>query len=255
MIPRHFKSRGSTSNPVLRPQGAAREQALNNPSRLVLSAGTSKGKRLHSPENVYLRPMMGKVREAVFSILTSFGIYEGCHHCHHLDLFAGSGSIGLESLSRGATHCTFVDLSEDCCRAVQLNVDACGFTGKEQVIRADALQTLKEPYSHEIPKDQAYQLITMGPPYEEIVYADLLEAVVNSPLLLDDTVVMIEYPLELGCLPPVIKSIQESSSGSTLVGVRNRRYGRTVVAIYVNNPTGRLHASSSSRPEEFVTLR
>lgn len=248
VVPKHAKPRqkGGSSDPSLRPQGQARRAGSNNPSNLRVLGGSARGRRLDSPD-VYLRPMMGKVREAVFSTLTSFGLYDrGDAPTRHLDIFAGSGSVGLESLSRGATHCTFVDLSRNCCDAVERNLDTCGFADRAAVACRDVYDALAAP------DIGAVDVVTLCPPYEEIVYADLLDAVANSPAVRDDTVVLVEYPVELGCLPHVLDRTVEGDEGK-LVGVRNRRYGRTVVAFYVANPTGRLR-SAESRPEEFVAF-
>jgi hypothetical protein len=78
---------GGSKNPKLRPQGKAREAGLNNPSNLKILGGTARGLRLDSP-TVYLRPMMGKVREAVYSTFQSFDLYD--YPVRHLDLFSGS---------------------------------------------------------------------------------------------------------------------------------------------------------------------
>mmetsp|Transcript_5860 Transcript_5860/g.12346 ORF Transcript_5860/g.12346 Transcript_5860/m.12346 type:complete len:329 (-) Transcript_5860:2572-3558(-) len=250
VVPKHArKAQGGSKGPRLQAQGKA--PGLNNPGMLKISAGSAKGRRLDSPE-VYLRPMMGKVREAVFSTFTAFGLYDSSVAVRHLDIFAGSGSVGLESLSRGATHCTFVDLAQDCCDCVGRNVKWCNFDPgtQSQVICQDALQILREPFKCGVPVGRTFQIVTMCPPYEEVVYADLLESVANCPCVTDDTVVLIEYPIELGCLPHVIAR----EDGGAMVGVRNRRYGRTVIAMYVVNPTGRLE-SAESRPEEFISLR
>jgi len=193
---------------------------------------------------------MGKVREAVFSTFTSFGLYENSESTRHLDIFAGSGSVGLESLSRGASQCTFVDMSDDCCAAVKRNAELCRFDGKAHVVQADYLQALRQPAAVGIPEGTTFQIVTLCPPYEEVAYGDLLEAVANSDLITDDTVVMVEYPIELGCLP---HAVPRSVDGGAMVGVRNRKYGRTVIAMYVVNPSGKLEVASS-RPEEFVQL-
>jgi len=240
---------GGTSNPKLRPQGKARVSGLSNPSNLKILGGSARGRRLDSPD-VYLRPMMGKVREAVYSTFTSFGLYEEGIATRHLDIFSGSGSVGLESLSRGAQHCTFVDMARDCCETCERNIQWCQFdddSDRTNVVCADAFQALRDPVSVGIPEGTVFNIVTLCPPYEEIVYADLLEAVANSPNLTDDTVILIEYPVELGTLPHVISQ----NNGGKLIGVRNRKYGRTVIAIYVANPTGRLEVASS-RPEEFI---
>lgn len=271
------RTAGGTDAPQLRPQGQTRQSdSLNNPSMLKVMGGTCRGRRLDSPQ-VFLRPMMGKVKEAVFSTFTAFGLYDNNSSssnsitCRHLDIFAGSGSVGIESLSRGANHCTFVDLSDDCCRCIQRNLDLTGlFVSSSpssmamamddstppqtqgdppRVICADAMTALTQPTTVGIPQGSKYQIVTLCPPYEEVVYGDLLEAVVGSDLVTDDTVVLVEYPVELGCLPHVV-----TARDNTAVGVRNRRYGRTVIALYVINPTGRLADTAASRPEEFVQV-
>jgi 16S rRNA (guanine966-N2)-methyltransferase len=229
---------------------------------LKILGGTARGRRLDSPQ-VYLRPMMGKVREALYSTLQSFELYD--YPLRHLDLFAGSGSVGLESLSRGASHCTFCDLSPDCCNAIERNIQWCQFgsgnsnddgddtkgestTTTTQVVCGDVLKLLREPTSVGLLADEKpYQVITICPPYEEVMYGDLMDAVSGSSLVEDDTIVVLEYPVELwGDLPHVY-----AGSATTMVGIRNRKYGRTVIAMYICNPTGKIE-NAESRPEEFI---
>ena len=241
---------GGSTPSKLRQQGVERDPNLNNPGNLRIIGGICKGRKLGSPTSVFLRPMMSKVKAAIFSTLTSFGMFDSSIACRHLDIFAGSGSIGLESLSRGASTCTFVDLSTDCCECIERNLKMCKFEPEQgKVVVADALQALRAPETVGIPAGTTFQILTLGPPYEEVVYADLLEAVANSPLVTEDTIVVIEYPIELGCLPHVLPR----DDGGALVGVRNRRYGRTVIAMYIVNPTGVLTVADS-RPEEFVNV-
>ena len=238
---------GGSKNPKLRPQGKAREAGLNNPSNLKILGGTARGLRLDSP-TVYLRPMMGKVREAVYSTFQSFDLYD--YPVRHLDLFSGSGSVGLESMSRGAKHCTFCDLSRDCCGAISRNIPWCKFDGEDystRIICSDVLQLLRDPVSVGIPAGETYNILTICPPYEEVTYADLLDAAAGSPVVTDDTIILIEYPVELwGDLPHVY-----NGDKVTMIGIRNRKYGRTVIAMYICNPTGKID-KAESRPEEFI---
>jgi 16S rRNA (guanine966-N2)-methyltransferase len=277
VVPKNSQSRkfrpdeGGSGSSQLRAQGQARDsQRYNNPSNLRILGGSCRGRKLESP-TVYLRPMMGKVKEAVYSTFTSFGLYDdviaGSIPCRtrHLDIFSGSGSVGLESLSRGVRHCTFVDMAEDCCSTCERNIEKCGFDGWNEggigsgigeegesvakVVCADAFRALRQPETVGIDPNAKYDLVTLCPPYEEIVYADLISAVANSVLVTEDTVILIEYPVELGCLPHAIAR----EDGGVLVGVRNRKYGRTVIAMYIVNPTG-AREDCQSRPEEFISL-
>lgn len=254
-------SGGSSNSPKLRPQGQKRvSEEYGNPSNLVILGGTCRGRKIRSPETVYLRPMMGKVREAVYSTMRSFELYTPEMPVYrHLDIFAGSGSVGLESISRGAQHCTFVDLSDDCCRTVENNLRLLGFDDdneneKHKVVCADFMAALQDPFNVlNVPGNTQYNVVTICPPYEEIVYADLLQALTKCPVLADDAIVLIEYPVELTCLPHVIIADDGDEKSNTLVGLRNRKYGRTVVALYIVNPTGTLDRADS-RPEEFISL-
>ena len=236
----------------IRAQGKMRDDFVNNPANLKILGGSARGRKLDSPD-VYLRPMMGKVREALFSTLYSFGVYDSAStstssvstKCRHLDVFAGSGSVGLESLSRGATEAVFVDFAQNCCDVIARNVEKCGFSGKGTAKQTDALVALRDPASVGI--EGTFQIISITPPYEEVIYEDLIDAVANSPLLDDDTIVVIEYPVELGCLP-------HSINNGKLIGLRNRKYGRTVIGIYVHRPSGRLNEAAESKPEEFISV-
>ena len=90
---------------------------------------------------------------------------------------------------------------------------------------------------------QPFDVIAITPPYEEVVYSELVAQIAASPAVGEDTLVIIEYPVELGNFPPVLADGQ-------LIGLRNRRYGRTVIGLYVNRPSGRLDLQPCS--EEFV---
>ncbi|CAM9123154.1 unnamed protein product [Chrysoparadoxa australica] len=233
--------RGGSSR--VRAQGEAREVGINNAQGLRIAGGSAKGRKLESPE-VYLRPMMGKVKEALYSTLVGFGVFDD-GAARVLDCFAGSGSVGLEALSRGARHATFVDMARVCCDVAERNAAMCAFKDTTtQAVCGDVLDVLRNPARYQLL--DPYDVITLTPPYQEIVYADLIAAVSASDLVREDTIVVIEYPVELGCLPHVI-------GGGRMVGLRNRRYGRTVLGIYIVRPSGRL-PGCDSRPEEFIKL-
>ncbi len=229
--------RGAQRN-VVRAQGKASQ--VRELQRLYITGGTARGRRIVTPE-VYLRPMMSRVREALFSVLTMTGVLRAS--ASHLDLFSGAGTVGLEALSRGVGAATFVDFSPVCAQAIRDNAAAVGFGERATVLEARVDAVLLQPDAFGLTRP--FDLVTITPPYEEVVYAELVELVANSPLVDEDTLVVFEYPVELGCFPPTL-------ADGRLVGLRNRKYGRTVLGLYVYRPSGRLDLQPFS--EEFVSL-
>jgi len=148
------------------------------------------------------------VREAVFNALGSLDAIVGARV---LDLFAGSGALGIEALSRGAEHAVFVDTSPRALEAVRANLAASGMEGPAQVVRADALAHLRSTADR-------YDLVLADPPYDFDGWAELLgQLVAVAP----DGVVVAESDRAV----PVV--------GGTSV-LRERRYGGTVVTIISN---------------------
>lgn len=98
-------------------------------------AGDLRGRRLVTPEGTATRPTTDKVREAIFNALGSLDVVYGARCA---DLFAGSGAVGIEALSRGATHCTFVERDREALRALRQNLSAVGCDDRARVIPGDA---------------------------------------------------------------------------------------------------------------------
>jgi len=223
-------------------QGQRWENLVQKPPTIRVSGGSAKGRKLKRPD-VYLRPMMGKVKEALFSILVEFDVLRA--DAIVLDTFSGCGSVGIEALSRGVGKAVFVDYSKEACRTIEDNLETCHFDDRSLVVCSKAESMYDSPQGVlDRMQKRCFDLVTITPPYEEIDYSDLLNRVATSESLLGDgSVVVVEYPVELGSLPPMI--------GSRLVGMRNRKYGRTMMAIYCVNPAVEIEA----RPSEFGTLR
>src|SRR5690349_13652536 len=97
-------------------------------------AGSARGRRLAVPPGRSVRPTSDRVREAVFNALGSMGEIEDATV---VDLFAGSGALGIEALSRGARHVTFVDHDRTALDCVRVNLATCGFEDRATVVRAD----------------------------------------------------------------------------------------------------------------------
>jgi 16S rRNA (guanine966-N2)-methyltransferase len=114
-------------------------------------AGTHRGHRIAAPKGRDTRPTSDRVRENAFNLI---GPVDGAEV---LDLFAGSGALGLEALSRGAAHATFVEHDRDACRVIDANLDKLGL--KATVLQLDAVRALQQERG-------AYDLVLADPPYD-----------------------------------------------------------------------------------------
>jgi 16S rRNA (guanine966-N2)-methyltransferase len=114
-------------------------------------AGTHRGRRIAAPKGLDTRPTSDRVRENAFNLIGPVDDAEV------LDLFAGSGAMGLEALSRGAAHATFVEHDRDACRVIGANLDTLGL--KASVLQLDAVRALGQEH-------RVYDLVLCDPPYD-----------------------------------------------------------------------------------------
>jgi 16S rRNA (guanine966-N2)-methyltransferase len=163
-------------------------------------AGSARGRRLAVPPGDAVRPTADRVREATFNALGSLGAVEGATV---LDLFAGSGAMGIEALSRGAAAATFVDRDPKALAVVRANLDATGLAGPATVVRADAFRWL--------PGAGRFDLAVLDPPYatDDGSWAELLTT-------LDAEVVVAESDREVP-LPERWGILRSRSYGGSVV--------------------------------------
>ncbi len=124
-------------------------------------AGSLRGRALVAPSGEDTRPTSDRARQAVFNILEHAPWSPGLHDARVLDLFAGSGALGLEAISRGAAFCVFVETAEAARGAIRENVDALGLFGRVRVHRRDATDLGNRPAGDGPPFDLAF----LDPPY------------------------------------------------------------------------------------------
>lgn len=146
-------------------------------------AGERRGRKLVEWEDEAIRPMRDFVRSAMFNILSDFVV-----DAAFLDLCCGTGSVGLEALSRGARSCTFVDQSADACGIVRRNLDRLDFLARGDVVQSDAIQSV-DTLSR---LGRRYDLVFLGPPYYKGLVPRGLEALGDGRLLGGDPVVVAE---------------------------------------------------------------
>jgi len=146
--------------------------------------GTAKGRRLATLRTIALRPTPDRVREALFNILGRRMI-----DARVLDLYAGSGAIGLEALSRGAQGVVFVEAHEPACRLIEKNLDLCRLRERAMVWRGDVLKALTALQA----EGQRFDLIFLDPPYRTPLAEDSLGRLGDSLLLAPDGLVVAEH--------------------------------------------------------------
>ncbi|MBR5095395.1 MAG: 16S rRNA (guanine(966)-N(2))-methyltransferase RsmD [Oscillospiraceae bacterium] len=169
--------------------------------------GTARGRKLKVPDNYDIRPTTDNVKEAVFNII-QFDV-EGRRV---LDLFAGTGQLGIEALSRGAASCTFVDESREAVRIVKDNLRVCGLQGT--VLQQDALSVLRG--------GEKFDLIFVDPPYDAGLYAPVLETIVQVDKLSDGGIIICEARRETP-LPEVAAPYRKG---------KEYRYGSVKICVY-----------------------
>ncbi|CAE8589693.1 unnamed protein product, partial [Polarella glacialis] len=125
-------------------------------------------------------------------------------------------------------------------KTIEENCKELGFEARSHVVKAQAEPFLVDPAKFR--EEKPFTLVTLEPPYIEVSYDKLMSTLAASPALGPDTLVVVEYPIELGSLPLLM--------GGSLHGFRNKVFGRTVLAVYVCRPTGR-DLGIRCKPEEF----
>jgi len=181
------------------------------PIRVI--SGTAKGRRLKLVPGDTTRPIMDRVKEALFSII-GYDIVDATF----IDLFSGTGSVGIEALSRGARKVVFVELARPAVRTIQANLEITKLTDNALIRKADVLELLKQPAP--IPP---YDFIYIAPPqYKELWLATLQTLDDNPDWIGEDTTVIVQID------PSEHKDVEFN-----YIELQNkRRYGKTMLCFY-----------------------
>lgn len=146
-------------------------------------AGKARRLQLVTPAGKHTRPTSDKIKETLFNILQS-----DIPGCCFLDLFSGSGGIGIEALSRGADKAVFVDDNREALRCIQKNLEHTKFTKQAQVVPMEALRALARLES----SGYTFDVIFMDPPYNKGLDEQVLTYLADSSLINEDTVLVLE---------------------------------------------------------------
>ena len=169
--------------------------------------GTARGRKLKTPENYDIRPTTDNVKEALFNIL-QFDI-EGRRV---LDLFAGTGQLGIEALSRGAAEVVFVDQSRESVRIVKENLKACGMSAP--VFQTNALDFLRSCGK--------FDLVFVDPPYDAGLYEPVLNTINSVDNLSDGGIIVCEARRETALPEMALPYVRK----------KEYRYGKVKICIY-----------------------
>lgn len=177
-------------------------------NRLRVTGGSARGVPLAEPRGHRLRPTAGLVREALFNVLGN-----RTSSARVLDLYAGTGAVGVEALSRGAAHTTFVESNAAACRAILDSLSRTGFAQSAQVLRGSLPGSLAAA-------DGPFDVIFLDPPYDDTTAPELLVRLV--PLLAPGGIVVYEHASRYN--PP--------GHPTGLMLVDRRVYGDSALAFY-----------------------
>ena len=180
---------------------------------MKIIGGEFKGRRLKTLKSVKMRPTPMRVKEALFNILSNRVIGSS-----FLDLYAGSGQIGVEALSRGAEEVIFIDNHPSAIRLIRTNL---GFLHPEESLKIPRNNVLKA-IDNLSKEKKRFDIIFLDPPYESRLVKNTLQALAKSDILKTTTLVIAEHH----------KSLNLDREINSLIQIRQERYGDTVLTFY-----------------------
>lgn len=173
-------------------------------------SGKARGIQLKTPDGMLTRPTADRVKEALFSI-----IHFDIPGARVLDLFGGTGQLGIEALSRGAKSAVFVDAREEACKLIRENLKRTKLEGEGRVIRSDYLDYLSRC-------KESFDLIFLDPPYAEVFLENALNRITEIDILQSGGIIVAERPLGKE-LPLEIDGYTRS---------KDYKYGKILLTLY-----------------------
>jgi 16S rRNA (guanine966-N2)-methyltransferase len=176
-----------------------------------ITGGSARGRNIKTLPGLLVRPTTDKVREAIFSMLGSLA----SDWSRGLDLFAGTGALGIESLSRGAEWVDFVDQNEKSCRIIKQNLKETGFSDTAHVYCCTVMKALGF-------LENEYGLIFLDPPYSDTSLVTYLNIIGQSRLISRDSIILASHATR----SPLDEQYNNLSK------IKEKRYGDTCISIY-----------------------
>ncbi len=189
-----------------------------------ITGGTARGVKLFTPKGRSIRPSLDRVRESLFQIILNY-FYQDLEGRRVLDLFSGTGALGLEALSRGAATCVFVENDIRAIKVIEKNIKHLGLQDRCLLIKSDVRRLSATRFKELIPFD----IILADPPYRKNFVSVILDKVCNLGLLSDEAILVIEESKDTD-LP---SSFLGKDNNCKLICDQVRRYGDTVLSFYI----------------------
>ena len=180
-------------------------------------SGQAKGRRLKSPRTAGTRPILDRVKTALFDILST-----RVEDARFLDLFAGTGGVGIEALSRGAASATFIEMNASVLKLVRENLQITSLAERAETLHIDAFKFLQ------VYAGEKYDIVYVAPPQYKRMAARALGLLDSSPLVADTGLVIVQiFPKE--------RDVVAAVALSRLALTDERRYGSTLLMFYEAN--------------------
>ena len=176
-------------------------------------SGKARGLKLNTPKNEDVRPTTDRVKESLFNIINPYVMDNNV-----LDLFAGTGSLGIECLSRGAKNCVFVDKSKDSINIVRFKIKKARVENESTTLNID----FKSAVTSLGRQGEKFTIIFMDPPYYKNMFIDALSSVDENNLLEEDGIIVVEHDTK-DSFPENVGRLYKS---------REKKYGNTTLTFY-----------------------
>jgi hypothetical protein len=147
-------------------------------------SGSARGLKLNTPGDDRVRPTTDRVKESMFNIVQDW-VYDS----QVLDLFAGSGALGIEALSRGASQAVFCDNSLDSIKIIKSNIEKARVVDRSQIVSGDFKRCLRDMEA----KNQSFDMIFVDPPYYKGLFEEVLDTIRSCKILKKDGIVIVEH--------------------------------------------------------------
>jgi len=183
--------------------------------------GEAKGRKLKAPKTLGTRPIIDRVKTALFDILS-----DEVEDARFLDLFAGTGSVGIEALSRGAASATFIEMNHKVLKLVRENLNITGLADRAETLQGDAFKFL-QTYAATLPQNEqrSYAIVYVAPPQYQEMAARALAMLDSSPFVADNGLVIVQ-------IHPKERAGMVAIQCQRLVLSDERRYGSTLLLFY-----------------------